>query len=190
MTYAIGPKLTLNQKMVLYGTILGGSSIIKPARGKNCYLAMRDCNINWLSYKTNELKQLFKIDDMLIKKDKSTHRCYSIAYPVFNELYDLFYENGKKVIRNQLLDELNDVAWMVWFVDAGRKTKRKAYLRTHKFGKEGTEAICNYFNSVSTECTIRESQGKHELIFSNAGSHRLLKTIVHRIPKFLRNEFA
>src|SRR4051812_46543834 len=108
MTYQLGPQLTANQRMVLYGTILGGSSIIRPDRGKNCYLAMRDRDYQWLMYKTEELQDFFKMDQNVIKKDKNTYRCYSIAYPVFNDVYDVFYKDGKKIITYDVLEILND----------------------------------------------------------------------------------
>ena len=126
MTYQCGPILKESQKQVLYGTILGGSSIVKPAKGKNCYLAMRDSNESWLQYKIEYLKDFFKIDVNTIKKDKNTFRCYSVAYPVFNEIYDLFYEKNSKILIPNILECLTDEAWMVWFIDAGRKSKRIA----------------------------------------------------------------
>jgi hypothetical protein len=189
MTYQLGPTITHNQKQILYGTILGGSSIIRPERGKNCYLAMRDRDCNWLMYKTEELADLFKMDQQVIKKDKNTYRCYSIAYPLFNEIYDNFYKHGKKIMPADILEGLNDLAWMVWFVDAGRKSKRKAYLRTHKFGKEGTEQICTYFNSLDCECEAHLCRGRYEVVFSNKGAAELIKTIANRMPKFVLDRF-
>ncbi len=191
MTYQLGPELNNTQKQILYGTILGGSSIIKPERGKNCYLAMRDRDNEWLMYKTEELQEFFKMDASVIKKDKNTYRCYSIAYPIFNELYETFYADGKKILTREALEslELTNVAWMVWFVDSGRKSKRKAYLRTHKFGEEGTAAIADYFNSLDCECSIHLCRGRYEIVFSNKGAFALLNTIVHRMPKFVFNRY-
>ena len=60
MTYENSPIIKSYQKQILYGTILGGSSIVNPTYGRNCYLAMRDNNLNWLSYKINELKEHLK----------------------------------------------------------------------------------------------------------------------------------
>ena len=97
MTYQSGPTFKENQKQTLYGTILGGSSIIKPDRGKNCYLAMRDSNKLWLDYKIEVLSEFFKIDSQTVKQDKNTFRCYSIAYPIFNDVYRLFYKEEKKL---------------------------------------------------------------------------------------------
>jgi len=185
MTYQIGPQISHHQKQVLYGTVLGGSSIIQPKRGRNCYLAMRDRDFDWLAYKTTELRPFFKMDDSVIKQDKTTHRCYSVAYPIFNEIHEEFYEGGRKIVRKKVLDLLTDVAWMVWFIDAGRKSKRKAYLRTQKFGEEGSEVIAQYFNELDCDCKVHTTRGRYEIIFSNRGACEYLRTMLHRAPRFI-----
>jgi len=189
MTYEYSPQLKHNQAQVLYGTILGGSSIVNPSQGKNCYLAMRDNDRFWLEYKINELKDYFKMDNNNIKKDKNTYRCYSIAYPVFNSYYNEFYRDGKKFINKELLEKLNDVAWMIWFVDSGKKSKRKAYLRTHKFGEEGTKLIAEYFNSLDCECDFKLTRGRHEIVFTHKGSIEFMSTFAHRLPEFMLEKF-
>lgn len=189
MTYQSGPQITEKQKQVIYGTILGGSSIIKPKKGKNCYLAMRDKDKNWLEYKINLLDNLFKNNLNTIKKDKNTYRCYSVAYPVFNEIYNVFYSEKNKVISKELLDLLTDKAWMIWFIDAGRKSKRKCYIRTHKFGEEGTKIIADYFKSLECDCEIHKSRDRFEIVFTNKGSIEFFKIISPSMPSFLASKF-
>jgi hypothetical protein len=185
MTYQNGPSLRDSQKQALYGTILGGSSIICPDKGKNCYLAMRGQDENWLAYKIDTLKEFFKVDSQTIKKDKNTFRCYSIAYPVFNDIYDTFYVDNQKIVTKEILDCLTDEAWMFWFVDAGRKSARKIYLRTHKFGLEGTQIIIDYFNSLNCECDLHQCRSRYEVIFTNKGAYEFLKIIAPKLPNFL-----
>jgi len=189
MTYQCGPLFKECQKQTLYGTILGGSSIIKPERGKNCYLAMRDNNKTWLQYKVEILTEFFKLDQNTIKQDKNTYRCYSIAYPIFNEIYNKFYKDGKKVVTSEVLEILTDEAWMTWFLDAGRKSKRKAYLRTHKFGEEGTQFIAEYFNSLDCDCEAHKCRNRFEIVFSNKGAHELLKYVAPKIPNCMLQYF-
>lgn len=189
MTYQNGPILKEQQKQTLYGTILGGSSIIKPERGKNCYLAMRDSNKTWLKYKVEIFSEFFKLDDSTIKQDKNTHRCYSIAYPVFNQIYKQFYKEGEKIVTREILEILTDEAWMTWFLDAGRKSKRKAYLRTHKFGEEGTKIIAEYFNSLDCDCIAHQCRNRHEIIFNNKGAFKLLKYVAPKIPNCMLQFF-
>lgn len=186
MTYEISPELTLNQKQILYGTILGGSSLIRPLKGKNCYLAMRDRDYNWLRYKIEELKNFFKMDSKVIKQDKNTYRSYSIAYPVFNEIHDDFATG----INENVLDLLNDVAWMVWFIDAGNLNKNKAYLRTTKFKEAGTQLIQKYFCSLDCDCAIRCQDNSYSLVFTENGTQELFKIISHRMPRFILDRFS
>ena len=187
LMYRLGPKLANTEKMVLYGTLLGGSSLIRPAHGKNCYLSMRDMDYYWLLYKVEELGNFFKIDDCTIKLENKTYRCHSIAYPIFNETYNLFYKDGQKIINPQVLDLLNDTAWMVWFLDAGRKSKRRAYLRTQKFGEAGSYLIRDYFNSLGCMCNVHRHRGFYEIVFTNKGAWEFLATLAHRVPKFLEH---
>lgn len=189
MTYQSGPQIKESQKQFLYGTILGGSSIIKPDRGKNCYLAMRDHNETWLRYKIEVLKEFFKIDTNTVKKDKNTFRCYSVAYPIFNDIYKMFYKDGLKTVNSSILEILTDEAWMVWLLDSGRKSKRKAYLRTHKFGETGTKIICDYFNSLDCPCTVHLCRNRYEIIFNNQGSNQLFSVIEAKMPEFMKANF-
>jgi hypothetical protein len=185
MTYQSGPQITERQKQIIYGTILGGSSIIKPKKGKNCYLAMRDNHKEWLEYKVNLLHNLFKTEDT-IKKDKNTYRCYSVAYPIFNEIHNIFYSNKNKIVSRDTLELLTDQAWMVWFTDSGRKSSRKCYLRTHKFGEKGSNIIAEYFNSLECECEVHKSRNRFEIIFTNKGSLEFLQIISPSLPSFLK----
>jgi len=189
MTYQCGPSLKDCQRQILYGTILGGSSIIRPDRGKNCYLAMRDNNHTWLQYKVQVLQDFFKIDQNTIKQDKNTFRCYSIAFPVFNDVYKTFYQDNDKIITREILEILTDEAWMTWFIDAGRKGVRKAYLRTHKFGEEGTKIIADYFNSLDCDCTTHQCRNRHEIVFSNQGAQEFLKIVGPKIPNCMLTFF-
>lgn len=188
MTYYVGPQLSEGQRQVLHGTILGGSSLVWPGKGRNCYLAMRDRDRDWLLFKASQMSGFFK-EDSLVKRDNNTFRCYSIAYPVFNETYQAFYGGGRKAVSRQILEGLNDLAWMVWFVDAGRKSKRKAYLRTHRYGSDGTELIGEYFNSLDCPCRPHLCRGHYELVFENAGAANLLKIVGRRLPKFMVDRY-
>lgn len=185
MTYQSSPTITEKQRQLIYGTILGGSSIIMPSKGKNFYLAMRDRNQEWLSYKVNLLSNLFKIDENTIKKDKTTYRAYSVSYPLFKDIHGLFYRGKDKVISRDILELLTDQAWMVWFTDAGRRSKRKCYLRTNKFREEGTKSIAKYFNSLDCECEVHKCRNRYEIVFSNKGSIEFLSIIDPCKPSFL-----
>lgn len=187
MTYNKNPEFTAKQKQIIYGTILGGSSIISPSKGINCYLAMRDKNKEWLQYKVEMLQPLFSDKLNVIKKDKSTYRSYSVSYPIFKDVKNIFYnQNNKKIIKKSVLESLTDQAWSIWFIDAGRKSKFKSYLRTNAFGEKGTNTICEYFNSLNCECHPHLTRNRYEIVFTNSGSNEFFKIIKNKIPDFIQ----
>lgn len=188
MTYQASPKMTVNQEQLIAGTVLGGSSIIDPAHGKNCYLSMRDSDQNWLMYKVEYLAPFFKMDENVVRKDGATYRSFTTAYPIFNTLHRRFYKEGQKTVTKEVLENLNDLAWMVWFVDAGKMTGHEIVLRINKFSPESSKLIVDYFNSLNCSCTISKKGDK--VTFDNAGSQEFLKIISHRMPKFIQEQFG
>lgn len=176
------PNLSNSQKQILNGTLLGGSSLISPKFGKNCYLSMRDRNFNWLSYKVLELSVLFK-KDSIIRQEGNTHRIYSLSYPIFSEIYHLFYKKNKnRYINSEILESLNDLAWMIWFVDSGFVKKDQAYLRLTYYSPKDIITVRDYFCSLNCKCDFKDKT----LVFTEEGSVIFLKTFAHRVPDFIK----
>jgi hypothetical protein len=88
MTHTISPLLSNRQKQVIMGTILGGSSIVRPANGKNCYLSMRGKSERWLKFKAEELSSLASWKPFTVE---TTNRWHSMCYPIFNDYFQMFY---------------------------------------------------------------------------------------------------
>ena len=122
MTYFVSPPVSDWQKQIIIGTVLGGSSIVKPAKGRNCYLFMRSKNKDWLIYKTTELEGFSS--QRPFNLEGNTLRWHSNCYPIFNEFYELFYKNGKKIVTMNILDRLRDIGLAIWYGDAGKLNRR------------------------------------------------------------------
>jgi hypothetical protein len=182
MTYNVETKLSNTQRQTIYGTILGGSTIVIPKNGKNCYLSMRDRDFNWISYKVYELSSFFKKDEPL-KLEGSTYRCHSFCFSVFKEIYPMFYKNKKKYINKNLLEYLNDTAWMTWFLDAGYYINNKAHIKMTYYQNKDRNLVKNYFNSLNCTCDVV----KNKIIFNEKGTEMFFKTFLHRVPKFALN---
>lgn len=151
MTYLINPEISTKQKNIIIGTILGGSSLIKPHKGKNCYLSMRGKDFDWLNWKSNELSNLS--GSAPITKEK-TYRWHSICYPVFNNFYEIFYKKNKRSIKIETLNLLQEMSIAVWFKDCGAIKSNQAIFNTNVWGEKGTSIILNYFKSLEWECEI------------------------------------
>lgn len=172
MTHIINPKITSKQRAIIIGTILGGSSIVKPKKGKNCYLSMRSKDLNWLKFKAKELSNLSTKDPITSEK---TYRWHSICYPLFNEFEDMFYEKKERKLKTEVLNLLQDVSLAVWYKDCGFLQKNQVVLNTHIWGKEGTEKTLEYFESLEWEAEIFTERKNYRIRLLENGSEEILK---------------
>ena len=176
------------QHQILIGTILGGSSLVKPPKGKNYYLSMRGKNEKWLRYKMEQMSNFFKSNS--IHKYGNTFRCNSSCSETLTELKDVLYDGNKRKITMNVLDSLRDVALATWFLDGGSKTgrgKKNAYINTTKFGEHGTNIVMQYFNEVEMPCNINRDGKRLKVLFGVDATLCLFKTIAHRFPTFMYN---
>jgi len=180
MTHMINPKVTAAQRFLIIGTILGGSSIIKPKKGKNCYLSMRDKDISWLKHKSDQLKDLASQSPMTIEK---TNRWHSVCYPIFNEFYDMFYKDGERRLRPDDLNLLHDSSIAIWFGDSGKCKGKNVVLNTNIWGKGGTEAVVEYFNSLDWKSSVFLERGNYRIKMSDESSEEFLNLVGSYLPK-------
>lgn len=172
MTHIINPKITPRQKAIIIGTILGGSSIVKPQKGKNCYLSMRSKDIKWLNFKAQELHNLSTKEPITSEK---TYRWHSICYPLFNEFEEMFYENKERRIKIETLNLLQDASIAVWYKDCGYLKKNQIILNTNIWGKEGSEKILEYFNSLEWSAEIFQERKSYRIKVLEKGSEEILE---------------
>lgn len=184
MTYYDNPSIIDWHKQVIMGTVLGGSSIVKPKKGKNCYLFMRSADKKWLEYKACELSLL--ASQRPFTKEGNTIRWHSNCYPIFTNYYNIFYNENKKMVKMDILDSLRDIGLAVWYVDCGKLHKNKIILNTNKFGEAGTETIVKYFNEVGIgETTLVHERKYIRLSFSEEATTKFLLIVANRIPNFM-----
>lgn len=174
------------QYQVLIGTILGGSSLVKPPKGKNYYLSMRSKDKQWLQYKMALMPDFFV--NTTIHQYGKTYRCNSCCANSLTELHHKMYSKNKRAISMEILDSLRDIALAIWFLDGGSKTgrsRKNAYINTTKFGKNGTKIITQYFNEVGMNCNVNKDGTRLKTLFSVDGTEEFFKTIACHFPTFL-----
>lgn len=177
---------TNRQRQIVIGTVLGGSSLVKPAKGTNYYLAMRSTNADWLHYKMSELSELYKSDNLI--KDDNTYRCNSTSSPLFTELQQELYVEGQRKVSIDLLDTMMDIGLAIWFLDSGSKMgrgRKNAYINTTKLGEASTQTVLEYYRSLEIDCGICKSQNRLRILFGVDGTDRLFKIISPCVPEFM-----
>lgn len=158
----------------------------KPPKGKNYFVSMCSANKMWLLYKMEELEGCFKNKNLLQIGD--SYRCNTICSEAFTDLHMFMYKNDKRHMSNEVLEPLHDIAFSVWFIDGGGMTgrdKKNAYLNTTKFGMEGSQIVCDYFNSMGIGCNINQSKGRMKVLFGVEGTEGFLKIVAPQFPSFM-----
>jgi len=180
MTYRIDYPVTDWQRQVIIGTVLGGSSIIKPKKGRNCYLSMRGKSAHWLECKTQEL-HFPRAQNPYYVENRRYFRWHSACLPLFNEFHKLLYDNGKRKVDIEVLNGLRDIGLAVWFLDAGSIRVNKLYMSVSWFADESIATICRYFQEIDLD---NEIVGK-SIVFSELSTKRFLRVVVDFVPKFM-----
>jgi len=184
MTYHISPNLTSWQQQIIFGTVLGGSSIIKPQKGRNCYLSMRDKNEKWIQCKVQELSVLSAPTSY--HRSGNYSRWHSICSPIFNDYYGLFYDaDGNRKIEMGVLDSLRDVGLAVWFIDAGKLQDDCVIINVNNLGLKGAELVMEYFHAIDLNSFIIKIRKSLRIKMDDLSSKQFITLIGHCIPKFM-----
>ena len=179
LTKLINPPFNKRHWQLVAGTILGGSSLIKPKNGKHYYLSMRGKNGKWLEYKANWLMNFASLEPFTKEK---TNRWHSLCFPVFDQFTDIFYKDGKRHLNaEQLSTQLWDFALMVWYGDCGNYDGQLT-LNTHIWGEQGSVAIVEYFALCGWEAEIIKDRTYYRVRLDKDSSLRFFQTIQHELP--------
>lgn len=184
-------KLTNHQKQIVLGTLLGKSYIVFPVFGRHCYLVMRQSvneDTRIIKYKSEELHNLRKRSYLRISEpivvDKEDIKWISFAHPVWNDFRDLFYKDGHKSISMDLLNQLNGVGLMTWFLDSGFATTLDG-CRVIGLNLKDAKLPLQYFTEVGMDCSFIKINKKERLVFNRIGSSKFIATIGYCLPPFV-----
>ena len=164
------PTFTKRHWQLIAGTIIGGSSLIKPKNGKHYYLSMRGKNAEWLEYKALILKDFASLEPFTKEK---TNRWHSLCFPVFDQFAPLFYKEGKRHLTVDILSQLWTYGLMVWYQDSAKHDDKNIIFNTHIWGKTGTQIVVDYFNL----CGWSSETIKEGVMLDSESSLKLFKMI-------------
>lgn len=146
-------ELTEIEKQVLYGSLLGdGTLTIKSKWSKNATFQEGHClrQGEYLKWKAEQLKR-FKpvVRELNLKNQENRYQLYTSPAPVLNDLYKKFY-NKRKIVTEELLNELTPLGLAVWYMDDGSYIRTKNSLNsviyTNCFSYDEHEIMQEWFN--------------------------------------------
>jgi len=184
MTHIIDPKHNKREIQVLTGTVLGGSSVVSPKRGVNCYLSMRSKDIMWLRWKATELESFASVAPYTEDKN-GTLRWHSLCYPVFNYFRDNFYDGSDRIIKLECIEGLVDIGLLTWWCDSGKLVKNNAIFNTNVWGEKGSETIVEYFNLLGWSSEVLRERQSFRVKLDEPSTSKLLSVVEPHMPHFI-----
>jgi recombination protein RecA len=182
--------MNTRKKAILVGMILGDAYLQKTGKqNARIRLEHSDKQKDYLLWKGNQFPEFFQGEPKLIvrfnpvyKKAYSYYRWQSNASPEIGKIRQKFYQNGKKIIPQELSELLKSpLSLAVWFMDDGYFYKRDkiAYLYIPKYSQGELQRLLEALKSnFSLEARIKiKRRGNLVLVFSVEETKKLISLI-------------
>jgi len=157
------------------------------------YLLWKYKNLNIFNNSIRERHYPKCISKGKVYTRKPQIRLWSRVSPKLNLYYHLFYPNGKKKIRREILDQINTLALAVWYCDDGSYDYYDKHIRIHTEGfsyKENLllkEWLKNKWSIVSSFKKAHTGQIGLKLDVKNTDKFlRLIKNHLLEMPTSIR----
>jgi LAGLIDADG DNA endonuclease family len=181
-SFNLSPEL----KQILIGNILGDLCLQKQTPNSNVRLLFEQGSINqkyllhlyllFKNYCGTKPKITNRKLDSRTGKINSRIKFSTFALPCFNEFYDLFYLNGKKMIPLNIEELLTPRSLAYWAMDDGSKIIYGFYLHTPSYSIEEIEILINaLYNKFDITSSLQKSEN---IIYIKAKSMGRFKELV------------
>lgn len=189
------PWPTERQQQIILGGMLGDSYLHYYAKNPgNGYLEVYHGpeQLDYLNWKIKELESLGSKYHEWTRYWEEYQREYTrywmttAAHPYWKQIREMFYIDRKKIVTQQILDELQPLALAVWYMDDGF-TFKKSYTAnwcTQSFSIEENKMIVNYLKkkwNIDSKLAFHKEQA--HLILNKEGRENLFKIIKPYIIK-------
>lgn len=113
---------------------------------------------------------------------------FTYTLPCFNELYNLFYKSGKKVIPNNIEELLKPIGLAYWIADDGswNKVNRYVSLSTESFKLEEVELLIKVLNkNFNLSCYKSKNGTTYKIIIPSYSISVLQNFLLPHMPKMM-----
>lgn len=196
-------KLTCEQKSIIFGSLLGDMAIQKPNNKSKNARILETHSIKqkqYLEWKFNKLNNIIK-ENLRISIDKHEHMIEnkvvkrtkkitmrSMCIQCITEIEQIVTINGKKHVNEQWLNNINETAMAVWFMDDGSSEKYRITLSLGNMEHDETililEMMKNKWNIIAKLDEKKENKkrllitGKENLL----KMEKIMKPTINEIP--------
>jgi hypothetical protein len=183
---------TQRQKEIVFGTLLG-DGYLRPTNGnsQNCSYALSCCHgekqLEYLKWKFSEFADFvttkdFRSDNREFHGNAPTYQFSTVSHPFLKEAHDICYwNNGKKDISLQWLEQLTPLSIAVWYMDDGSLNKRyhTIVLCTNSFSLAGQQLAIDYLKDrFDISAVLEPRRNQQTVIRINASQSRKFMDLV------------
>ncbi len=153
--------LSQTQISVIIGSLLGDGYLrIIPGR-KNAFLEVNHSfsQKEYVDWKYSILKDITVSapKKRIIDERRIAYRFYTKQHPEITQLYKMFYENGVKIIPENL--QITPLSLVVWFMDDGSKCRTSdVYLNTQQFGHNDQMRLLDILKEFNLEARLNKDK--------------------------------
>ena len=156
--------LTLIQKSIIAGSVLGDGSLRKAKNRSNALLEINHSFSSkvYVDWKYEHLKDLVITPPKKRKNNgkRIAYRFTTRSLPEITLFYNRFYKKNKKVISDNII--LDPLMMAVWFMDDGSKTYNALYLNTQQFDLPSQVQL---INQLFDQWRIRATLNKDKIYY-------------------------
>jgi hypothetical protein len=177
-------------KQVLVGNILGDVYLRRFSPKANVRLVFRQGSVNstYLLHLYN-LYQVFvttppsvsEVVDKKTGKSRFNLSFTTLALPCFNEIYEIFYLDGKKIIPNNIAEHLTRISLAYWIQDDGSFTGSGLKLYTNAFTLEELNLLIEALNknfSIKATINISNREKSQYTLYISKNQLQLVRDLV------------
>ncbi|MBS3140668.1 hypothetical protein J4405_00820 [Candidatus Woesearchaeota archaeon] len=185
--------ITPEEHEIIIGTLLGDGSIRK-RETNSCLrfshsLAQKDyCEFKKEIFKNFQISEF--VERKRLSKNMITIDFATKTHFVFNYYRNLFYKNNKKIITNEVLDQITPRALAFWLCDDGSYCQRDKYiiLCTNSFSLEEHRLMKEFFNQkFNLNPTIGFRDNKYYYLrFIKKDTEKLVNLVKKFIPDSMK----
>lgn len=193
--------LTQELKDMLIGLCLGDLNIHKQAVNARLKFSQGIVHKDYLMH----LYDLFKIFCGAVptfyspSPDNRTGKVYpalsfkTLSLSCFNEFYELFYHDGKKIVPSNIFDLLTPIGLCYWICDDGSFCNRFRVitLSTHSFSLAEVNLLVNVLNNkFGLKSTINQNNGGFRIRISSKSLPVLQNLLSQHMPSMMKHKIG
>lgn len=177
-------------KQVLFGSLMGDGCLSKEVKGVNVRFSEKHSfkQKDYLLWKKNIFEREFILGKTSYEKDKKIIGIRSHVDKRLTRIRILFYPNGKKIVTQSILNQLNSLGLAAWYCDDGTYQYQSRYCRiyTYNFNYRNHLLIQKYFKErYKIDCQICIDARKKLYIHMDAkNTKRFLKLVKPIFKKY------